>query len=81
MRTTNTLIGAAFGAALLLAPSMASAGHVRDVDCFQRVADMIKAKMAHIDATIDRIHAAKMSRVHHVAAAPAPKKPAHAPMK
>lgn len=75
----------AVGVLVVMAPA-ANAGHMK-ADCFQAIADSIKAKMAHLDAKIDAMHAWKMSKhTAHVAvaAAPAkaaPKKAAAKPMK
>ena len=76
MRVSKAMFGAALGAALLMAPGAASAGHDKGKDCFQAVADAIKMKMAHLDAKIDAMHAMKMSKHHAAAPAPAPKKAA-----
>lgn len=77
----------ALGAIVVMAPA-ANAGHMHHkakVDCFQAMADGIKAKMAHLDAKIDRMHKWKMSKYAHktkvVVAKAAPKKAAHKPMK
>lgn len=80
MRTNKAMIGAAFGAALLMAPGAASAGHDKGKDCFQAIADSIKMKMAHLDAKIDAMHAMKHQK-HHMVAAPAPAPKKAAPMK
>jgi outer membrane murein-binding lipoprotein Lpp len=80
MRTNKVMIGAALGAALLMAPGTASAGFKAHTDCFQPIADAIKAKMAHLDAKIDQMHAMKHQK-HHAVAAPAPAPKKAAPMK
>ena len=76
MRTVKAMAAAsALVAATLIAPATASAGHMKGHDCFQAMADHIKAKMARLDAKIDAMHAWKMSKHKaHAVAAPAPAK-------
>lgn len=70
----------ALGALVMMAPA-ANAGHMAKADCFQAIADGIKAKFAHLDKKIDAMHAWKMSKHKAHAAAPAPAKAKPAPKK